>query len=188
VGPDGQGAADGWTPLRHAGSEHLGVEPPPATWAAARTLFGDAELISWSTTCQRQRLSGGPGHDCRNRRGMWQVPGPVGEQRVRGPCQEWAPADYGNIPGLSGGTRWLASLTDRACDLHRRRECCGQGCSVPRMGGSVPHGWRRPLTPSSGCDLGTRYSVRKSACRWATFHSPPSRRYTWVARKVKLRG
>jgi hypothetical protein len=33
-----------------------------------------------------------------------------------------------------------------------------------------------------------RHSVTVSACRWATFHSPPSRRYTWVARKVKLRG
>jgi AbiTii len=29
-----------------------------------------------------------------------------------------------------------------------------------------------------------RHSVTVSACRWATFHSPPSRRYTWVARKV----
>jgi len=29
-----------------------------------------------------------------------------------------------------------------------------------------------------------RHSVTVSACRWATFHSPSSRRYTWVARKV----
>ena len=29
-----------------------------------------------------------------------------------------------------------------------------------------------------------RHSVTVSAWRWATFHSPPSRRYTWVARKV----
>jgi len=28
VAPDGQGAADGWTPVRHAGVRHLGGEPP----------------------------------------------------------------------------------------------------------------------------------------------------------------
>lgn len=31
---------------------------------------------------------------------------------------------------------------------------------------------------------GHRHSVTVSACRWATFHLPPSRRYTWVARRT----
>jgi hypothetical protein len=32
------------------------------------------------------------------------------------------------------------------------------------------------------------HSARVSPCRWATFHAPLSRRYTWVARNVYVRG
>jgi hypothetical protein len=36
--------------------------------------------------------------------------------------------------------------------------------------------------------VGTRHSVTVSPWRWATLHWPDSRRYTWVARSVYVRG
>jgi hypothetical protein len=66
----------------------------------------------------------------------------------------------------------------------------GNWANPATTGAGSGRGMMAPTTRMKpfGCDLGTRYSVRKSACRLATFYSPPSRRYTWVAGKVKLRG
>ena len=43
--PDGQGAADAWTPLRHAGVRAPWRRAAPATWAATRSLFGDGRSL-----------------------------------------------------------------------------------------------------------------------------------------------
>ena len=60
-------------------------------------------------------------------------------------------------------------------------------CRVVRAGRSRARPGRLAALP---CTPGLRgsHSVTVSAWRWATFQSPPSRRYTWVARRVYVRG
>lgn len=71
-------------------------------------------------------------------------------------------------PHLSSDNRCATDLRQLKCDI-----------------GQEPKQAVGPERPDLPADvIWHRHSVTVSACRWATFHSPPSRRYTWVARKV----
>jgi hypothetical protein len=85
-------------------------------------------------------------------------------------CRTRHRAPDGSFCAPVGGDRLIADVVQ-----------IGAICVRPYLGPTLP-------TIARFCRVADviwhRHSVTVSACRWATFHSPSSRRYTWVARKV----
>ena len=93
---------------------------------------------------------------------------------------------------INGGAQDLRQLFTRPVAVRSRTRPRWRACTSarrPRLPAAACTGCAATGRPEPRCDRHPaprqdRHSVTVSPWRWATFHSPPSRRYTCVARRV----